>query len=186
LRGALAALDPGIPYSTLTKYADGRLPVACLPELLTEANLRIVVASRPDPPLPADVPDCHPLRRIACGERTVVAAAGADAEAGGAACLGVSAIAAASVLSPTRAMASAMSVSAVSRQPRSAMELRCQGTQLREFLRKPCDPGWLEIVVHGMHRRAGAQMRARLRRSMRLGLRAWVCRSSMVRKVNAS
>ena len=34
--------------------------------------------------------------------------------------------------------------------------------------------------------RSDAQMPARLRRSMRLGLRACVCRSAMVRKVNVS
>jgi len=33
LRGALAALDPGIPYVTLTKYADGRLSRSTLAEL---------------------------------------------------------------------------------------------------------------------------------------------------------
>jgi hypothetical protein len=33
LRGALAALDPGIPYVTLTNYADGRLSRSTLTEL---------------------------------------------------------------------------------------------------------------------------------------------------------
>lgn len=65
-------------------------------------------------------------------------------------------------------------------------QLRCQSTELREFLRKPRDLRWLEIVFHGAHRRGDGQMPARLRRSMRAGLRACVCCNAMVRKVNVS
>lgn len=48
------------------------------------------------------------------------------------------------------------------------------------------DLRWLEIVFHGPHGRWDGQMPARLRRSMRAGLRACVCRNAMVRKVNVS
>ncbi|MDT5322873.1 MAG: hypothetical protein QOF25_25 [Mycobacterium sp.] len=65
-------------------------------------------------------------------------------------------------------------------------QLRCQGSETREFLREPRDLRWLVIVFHRTHRRSDVQMPAWLRRSMRVGLRACVCRSAMVRKVNVS
>lgn len=45
---------------------------------------------------------------------------------------------------------------------------------------------WDQSIFRGTCCRCGAQMRARLRRSMKLGLRACVCRSAMVRNVNVS
>jgi hypothetical protein len=63
---------------------------------------------------------------------------------------------------------------------------RCHGTELREFLCEPRGLRWLEIVVHGTHRRSDGQMPACLRRWMRVGLRACVCRKAVVRNVNVS
>jgi len=74
-------------------------------------------------------------------------------------------------------------VSSSSRNDRAfRTQLRCQGTELRE----PRGLRWLEIVFDRTHRRGDGQMPARLRRSMRVGLRACVCRSAMVREVNVS
>jgi hypothetical protein len=65
-------------------------------------------------------------------------------------------------------------------------QLRCQGTEFREFLREPRGIRRLEIVFHDLRRSWDGQMPAWLRRSMRAALRACVCRNAMVWVVNVS